>query len=341
MISNQLTSNQLTGNQLISTGLNTTRLPMHAATATDASRQEFSAWMQTKQARIELVLDQLLPAAALAPQKLHSAMRYCSLGGGKRVRALLCYAAAELYPSETQPTKINVSDVAASAVELIHAYSLVHDDMPCMDDDDLRRGKPSCHKQYDEATALLVGDALQSLAFALLSAPDLCMHAASQLQMLNILAQAAGSKGMAGGQAIDLAAVGKALTQAELEIMHTLKTGALIQSAVLLGNASGQALANDSSDKTAALTTYAANIGLAFQVVDDILDVEADSSTLGKTAGKDAYSNKPTYVSLLGLAPAKQHAQQLYTAAITALLPFGDQAKRLRQLADFIMQRSF
>lgn len=330
----------MTSTDMDSKEMASSSLGLHAAAQTEASRQEFAAWMQTKQARTELVLDQLLPAAALAPQRLHSAMRYSILGGGKRVRALLCYAAAELYPSTNQ-ADVSLADVAASAVELIHAYSLVHDDMPCMDDDDLRRGKASCHRQYDDATALLVGDALQSLAFAVLSQPALCAQTQTQLAMLNILALATGSTGMAGGQAIDLASVGKALTQAELEMMHNLKTGALIQAAVLLGNASGQGLTNDDYDKTAALNVYAANIGLAFQVVDDILDVEADTSTLGKTAGKDADSNKPTYVSILGLAPAKQHAQQLYTAAIAALSPFGDQAKRLRQLADFIMQRSF
>lgn len=323
------------------TGVTSTDRSKHPAAMTDVAMQDFTAWMQNKQARIELVLDQLMPAIELAPQTLHSAMRYSILGGGKRVRALLCYAAAELYPSAAQPSAFSVADIAASAVELIHAYSLVHDDMPCMDDDDLRRGKPSCHKQYDEATALLVGDALQSLAFALLSQPRLCAQAESQLDMINILARASGAAGMAGGQAIDLASVGKPLLQAELEIMHTLKTGALIQAAVLLGNASGQSSLNDSHDKTTALNTYAANIGLAFQVVDDILDVEADTTTLGKTAGKDADSNKPTYVSILGLEPAKIHAQQLYTTAIDALAPFGDQAKRLRQLAYFIMQRSF
>lgn len=308
---------------------------------TQTSAQDFTAWMKAKQARLEQVLDQLLPAATLSPQKLHSAMRYCSLGGGKRVRALLCYAAAELYADEAMQPARNVADVAACAVELIHAYSLVHDDMPCMDDDDLRRGKPSCHKQYDDATALLVGDALQSLAFALLAQPGLCTQAQTQLDMLNILALATGSTGMAGGQAIDLDSVGKPLTQAEIEIMHSLKTGALIQAAILLGNASAQNLTDDANEKTAALNTYAINIGLAFQVVDDILDVEADTSTLGKTAGKDLDSNKPTYVSILGLEPAKRHAQQLYAAAIAVLSPFGDKAIRLQQLADFIMQRNF
>ncbi|OIR04613.1 farnesyl diphosphate synthase [mine drainage metagenome] len=207
--------------------------------------------------------------------------------------------------------------------------------MPCMDDDDLRRGKPSCHKQYDDATALLVGDALQSLAFDVLSQPQLTKQASQQVSMLSILAKASGSSGMAGGQAIDLESVGKVLTQTELENMHSLKTGALIQAAVLLGAMDGSEL------EIIAVKKYAACIGLAFQVVDDILDVEADTSTLGKTAGKDADSNKPTYVSILGLAQAKQHAQQLYSDAVAALTPFGEKAKRLRELADFIMQRSF
>ena len=297
---------------------------------TDTSEQDFADWVLTKQSRIEHKLNHTLASADLAPEKLHSAMRYSALGGGKRVRALLCYAAAELCE-----TDIAIADAAACAVELIHAYSLVHDDMPCMDDDDLRRGKPSCHKQYDEATALLVGDALQSLAFEILSKPQQVDNASQQMHMLHILAQASGSIGMAGGQAIDLASVGKALTQAELESMHHLKTGALIQAAVLLGAASGSKL------QITAARTFAANIGLAFQVVDDILDVEADTSTLGKTAGKDANSNKPTYVTILGLDVAKQHAQHLYANAIIALSPFGASAHRLKELADFIMQRSF
>lgn len=295
-----------------------------------AAALDFSAWALAKQARIEQVLEQALPPEKSVPYKLHSAMRYSVLGGGKRVRALLCYAASELCETE-----MSVADAIAGAVELIHAYSLVHDDMPCMDDDDLRRGKPSCHKQYDDATALLVGDALQSLAFEILSKPDLYAEAADQISMLNILAKASGSTGMAGGQAIDLDSVGKMLTQTELETMHHLKTGALIKSAVLLG-----AVAS-SAEKKAALRIYASNIGLAFQVVDDILDVEADTSILGKTSGKDADSNKPTFVSLLGLQPAKQYAQQLYENAIGALAPFGDSALRLRELAGFITQRNF
>lgn len=295
----------------------------------NASTLDFASWANDKQARTENVLDNRLPASNLAPQTLHSAMRYSALGGGKRVRALLCYAAAELCNTDTK-----VADAAACAVELIHAYSLVHDDMPCMDDDDLRRGKPSCHKQYDDATALLVGDALQSLAFDVLSAPQLCDDASSQLRMLNILAHASGSLGMAGGQAIDLASVGKPLTQTELETMHCLKTGALIEAAALLGAISG------SPALQAAVSSYAQNIGLAFQVIDDILDVEADTATLGKTAGKDADSNKPTYVTILGLQQAKLLANTLYQAAINALAPYGEKAQRLRDLAAFITQRS-
>lgn len=295
----------------------------------NASTLDFASWANDKQARTENVLDNRLPASNLAPQTLHSAMRYSALGGGKRVRALLCYAAAELCNTDTK-----IADAAACAVELIHAYSLVHDDMPCMDDDDLRRGKPSCHKQYDDATALLVGDALQSLAFDVLSAPQLCDDASSQLRMLNILAHASGSLGMAGGQAIDLASVGKPLTQTELETMHRLKTGALIEAAALLGAISG------SPALQAAVSSYAQNIGLAFQVIDDILDVEADTATLGKTAGKDADSNKPTYVTILGLQQAKLLANTLYQAAIDALAPYGEKAQRLRDLAALITQRS-
>ena len=300
----------------------------------NSATSDFLAWVTTKQTHIEQTLAQILPEVNVRPHILHEAMRYSALAGGKRVRALLCYATAEMCDAN-----ILIADAAASAVELIHAYSLVHDDMPCMDDDDLRRGKPSCHKQYNDATALLVGDALQSLAFQVLSDAALGHHtnlqARQQIHMLNILDKASGSTGMAGGQEIDLASVGKPLTQAELEAMHNLKTGALIQAAVLLGAICGNAT------QITAVTTYAANIGLAFQVVDDILDVESDTATLGKTAGKDAESNKPTYVTILGLIAAKQHAQKLYEAAIAAIAPFGESAQRLRELAAFIMQRSF
>lgn len=297
---------------------------------TEQSAADFLIWAKEKQAHIEMVLDEALPSETTAPETLHGAMRYSIMGGGKRVRALLCYAAAELCGTDASAT-----DAAACAVEMIHAYSLVHDDMPCMDNDDLRRGKPSCHKQYDDATALLVGDALQSLAFDVLSTPTLCTNANQQISMLNILAKASGSLGMAGGQAIDLAAIGKSLTQSELETMHKLKTGALIQAAALLGASGG------TREQMSAVMSYAENIGLAFQVVDDILDVEADTNTLGKTAGKDADSSKPTYVTILGVDLAKKLADQLYTTAIIALVPFGENAKRLRELAGFILHRSF
>ena len=305
----------------------------HASLANQAM-QAFPEWVASKQQRIEDLLELCLPPASTAPTKLHSAMRYSTLDGGKRIRALLCYAAAELTDCESQ-----IADAAACAVELIHANSLVHDDMPCMDDDDLRRGKPSCHKQFDDATALLVGDALQTLAFEVISDAKLYSNshltAYQQMRLVNLLAKATGSNGMAGGQGIDLASVGKTLSQAELETMHQMKTGALIQASILLG-AIG---ANDT--QLLAIRDFANAVGLAFQVVDDILDVEADSDTLGKTAGKDADSNKPTYVSILGLGAAKQHAKTLYDQAISALAPLGSKAQRLRELTGIITQRSF
>ena len=294
---------------------------------------DFQSWAHRTQQRMEHVLDSLLPASDIAPDRLHQAMRYAVLGGGKRVRALLAHAAGELCGAN--PAKV---DIAATAVELIHAYSLVHDDMPCMDDDDLRRGKPSCHKQYDDATALLVGDALQTLAFQSLATPGLCTDPGRQLDMVNLLAIASGSRGMAGGQAIDLASVGKALDQTELEYMHIHKTGALIRAAALLGAHCAEDL---DQDRLQAIDHYAQAIGLAFQVVDDILDAEADSETLGKTAGKDADSDKPTYVTILGIDHAKRLAQELLDDALAPLAVYGDAAKQLTQVAHFITQRSF
>lgn len=294
---------------------------------------EFHSWSRQTQQRMEHVLDKLLPAPDIAPFRLHEAMRYSVMGGGKRVRALLAHAAGELCGAN--PAKV---DMAAAAIELIHAYSLVHDDMPCMDDDDLRRGKPSCHKQYDDATALLVGDALQTLAFQTLATPGLCTDPGRQLEMVNLLAIASGSRGMAGGQAIDLASVGKALDQTELEYMHIHKTGALIRAAALLGAHCAPEL---DQEQLHAIDHYAQAIGLAFQVVDDILDAEADSETLGKTAGKDAESDKPTYVTILGIDHAKRLAQELLDDALTPLSPYGDAASQLKQVAFFITQRSF
>jgi farnesyl diphosphate synthase len=259
-------------------------------------------------------------------------MRYSVLDGGKRVRPLLAYAAGELSNAPVERVEI-----AAAAVELIHAYSLVHDDMPCMDDDVLRRGKPTCHVEYDEATALLVGDALQSLAFQLLSEHRLNDDAARQLQMVKLLAVASGSRGMAGGQAIDLASVGKQLTLPELEQMHIHKTGALIRAAILLGAHCGN-LNQVQLDK---LDHFGKCMGLAFQVVDDVLDSEADTATLGKTAGKDADNNKPTYVTLLGAPAAKKMAEELHRDALDSLTEFGAAAQRLRELADFIVMRKY
>jgi farnesyl diphosphate synthase len=293
---------------------------------------DFSNWAKNIQERTESALDRLMPASKIAPTKLHEAMRYATMGGGKRVRALLAHAAGEFCSADA--AKI---DMAAAAVEMIHAYSLVHDDMPCMDDDDLRRGKPSCHKQFDDATALLVGDALQSLAFQTLATPNL-LPEKHQLEMVHLLAVASGSRGMAGGQAIDLASVGQTLSQTELEYMHIHKTGALIRAATLLGSYCAH---HQDQTRTHALDQYAQNIGLAFQVVDDILDAEADTATLGKTAGKDADNNKPTYVTILGLTQAKALAQDLYNQAITPLQNYGNQATRLIELAQFITNRGF
>jgi len=285
------------------------------------------------QARMEAVLGRVLPAARVAPARLHEAMRYVVLEGGKRVRPLLTFAAGEV--AGARPERL---ELAAAAVELIHAYSLVHDDLPCMDDDMLRRGKPSAHVEFDEATALLAGDALQSLAFQLLAEHALADEPREQLEMIRLLAAAAGSRGMAGGQQVDLESTGGTLSVPELEAMHIHKTGALIRAAVLLGAACGGppgAAVRDPLDQ------YAKTVGLAFQVVDDVLDAEASSATLGKTAGKDARAGKPTYVSVMGLPHARELAQELRHNAHEALAPLGAGARRLRELADFIVLRKF
>jgi farnesyl diphosphate synthase len=294
---------------------------------------DFNAWAADMQMRMENVLEANMPPASVSPMRLHEAMRYSTLGGGKRVRALLAYAAGEFCGAELE--KI---DIPAAAVEIIHAFSLVHDDLPCMDDDDLRRGKPTTHKQYGNAMALLVGDALQSLAFQLISQDKLLKHATQKLQMLHILAIASGSRGMAGGQAIDIESIGIPLTRAELEYMHIQKTGALIRAAALLGAYSSD---EPKDDKVKAIDHFAKAIGLAFQVVDDILDAEADTLTLGKTAGKDKLNNKSTYVTILGLSAAKQLASELHANAMAALSFYGREADLLRHLANFITQRSF
>ncbi|OGA13434.1 MAG: geranyl transferase [Betaproteobacteria bacterium RIFCSPLOWO2_12_FULL_63_13] len=294
---------------------------------------DFAAWMGALQARVEAALARLLPGPDIVPQRLHQAMRYAVLGGGKRVRPLLAFAAGDLAGADSSRTEI-----VACALECIHTYSLVHDDLPCMDDDILRRGRSSCHVEYDEATALLVGDSLQSFAFQLLGENRLTDGAVAQLEMIRILAAACGSRGMAGGQAFDLASVGKALTVPELEHMHIRKTGALIRASVALGAYCGTALSKEERDH---LDRYARAIGLAFQVVDDLLDCEASTATLGKTAGKDAAAKKPTYVSVLGVARARDLAEDLRADAHKALSGFGEKSYRLAALADFIVLRKF
>lgn len=288
--------------------------------------------MRARQARIEAALDRVLPGAEIAPQRLHEAMRYAVLGGGKRIRPLLAYAGGE-----ATGAPLEAADRVGAAVELIHVYSLVHDDLPCMDDDVLRRGKPTVHVQFDEATALLVGDSLQSLAFGVLAGASL-PDAAIQVDMLARLATAAGSRGMAGGQAVDLDSLGKPLSLPELEFMHVHKTGALIRASVLLGAQCGTAL---DAARMEALDRYAKCIGLAFQVVDDVLDATASTATLGKTAGKDANANKPTYVSVLGVEAARRFAGELLDEALSSLDKLAGQGERLAQLARFIVTREF
>lgn len=294
----------------------------------------FTVWSADVLRRTESALDALLPrpAGEGALSRLHEGMRYAVLEGGKRVRPLLAHAGGELTGAPSAAL-----ERAGCAVELVHAYSLVHDDLPCMDNDVLRRGKPTVHVAYGEALAMLVGDALQALAFrAVAETGALGVPAAAVVRMSAELADAAGAIGMAGGQAIDLNAVGAAPTRAALEDMHRRKTGALLRASVRLGAWCGEPL-----DPTAAeaLDTYCDAIGLAFQVVDDVLDVEADSDTLGKTAGKDAANDKPTYVSLLGLGGARRLAAELGGRAHDALVGFGTRGERLAALADLIVLR--
>ena len=283
-------------------------------------------------ARIERVLDRWLPPADKLPQRLHSAMRYAVLGGGKRLRPLLIYATGEALG--LSPERL---DGPAAAVEIIHAYSLIHDDLPAMDDDALRRGRPTCHIAYDEATAILAGDALQVLAFQILSEdPAMAVTPAARVEMLKSVAVASGSAGMAGGQAIDLAAAGRQLDLAELELMHIHKTGALIRASVLLAAQSAPGL---EATRFTALDRYAKCVGLAFQIQDDILDVEGETFTLGKQAGADSARNKPTYPSILGLTESKQRAVELRDEAVQALVPLGDSAGPLIWLAEYIVSR--
>ena len=292
---------------------------------------DFPAWLAATQAQAETAVERYLPTTSTGQDMLHEAMSYVSVGGGKRFRPLLVAAAARLGAAEAEALS-----QAMAAIEYVHVYSLVHDDMPEMDNDSLRRGKPTCHVQYDQATALLVGDALQTLAFDVLSRP-VNLPAAQQLQRVQVLARASGSEGMAGGQGIDLANVGKDLSLAQLQHMHGLKTGALIRAAVALGGLS----CSDVSDSLLAdLDVYADKLGLAFQVIDDVLDCEQDTATLGKTAGKDEEANKPTYVKLLGLEGARTQAISLAEEAKAAVATYGDAAAALLGLADYVIKRN-
>jgi farnesyl diphosphate synthase len=290
---------------------------------------QFQEWLSNHSERAETALDSLLDSAQTTPHRLHEAMRYAAQGGGKRIRPLLVYAAGSLGDAKAQAL-----DAAAVAIECIHAYSLVHDDLPCMDDDDLRRGRPTVHKAYDEATALLVGDALQTRAFEILANAQCEVDV--RLLMISALAVASGSRGMAGGQAIDLESVGKKLDLAGLKQMHAMKTGALLSCAVELGGIA----AHLNPTQMAQLQKYSTALGLAFQIIDDVLDATADSQTLGKTAGKDAAANKPTYVTLMGLDYAQQQAKDLQATAIASLAGFGSKADALKDLALLVVNRA-
>jgi farnesyl diphosphate synthase len=284
------------------------------------------------QNRVERALAERLPNENILPVKLHQAMRYCVLDGGKRMRPMLTYCAGQ-----TLGLAPEVLDGPACAVEFIHVYSLIHDDLPAMDDDNLRRGKPTCHIAFDEATAILTGDALQALAFEILAHdPSIKATSENRLKMISTLAKASGSQGMVGGQAIDLESVGTQLNLPELENMHIHKTGALIRASVNMA-----ALAKPDIDPAIAtkLDHYAKCIGLSFQVKDDILDIESDTATLGKTQGKDSDNDKPTYPALLGMAGAKQKALELHEKAIDCLAGFGKEAELLRDLSLYIIQR--
>jgi farnesyl diphosphate synthase len=306
-----------------------------AASVEKAAGAAFDDWVRLRLASFERAADEALPPAEQVPARLHQAMRYAALGGGKRVRPLLAYAAAEVAGGAAEAERPSAAaDSVALAVEFVHVYSLIHDDLPCMDDDVLRRGKPTVHVAFDEATAMLAGDALQAEAFRVLA--DAPLPAELRAQLTSMLAHAASTCGMCGGQAIDLAAVGRRLTLDELEQMHRMKTGALLAAAVRMGAAACRADAGTA----AAVAAYGGALGLAFQIVDDVLDVEGTAESLGKTAGKDARENKPTYVSVMGLAAAKARAAQLHREALDALAPLNGRARRLRELADYIVGRS-
>jgi geranylgeranyl pyrophosphate synthase len=293
--------------------------------------EAFAAQLEAWRARVEAALAARLPRTDQTPERLHAAMRYSVLGG-KRVRPILLFATARALGLEERQV-----EAAACALELVHVYSLVHDDLPSMDDDDLRRGRPTCHKAYDEATALLVGDALQSLAFELLASdPALPAEPAIRVRLVQLLAHAIGSLGMAGGQAIDLEAEGRKLAIGQIEEMHSMKTGALIRVSVMMGAACAPAL---EPHLERALAGFAAPIGLAFQIQDDLLDVLSDTATLGKAAGSDRERGKPTYPAILGVSASQEQVRKLHEEAMQSLAPFGERGDALRGVTDWLLAR--
>ena len=294
--------------------------------------ETFKEFMLRCQQRVETTLDRTLPLATNIPQSLHEAMRYSSLEGGKRVRPMLVYASGQAVGSSAE-----LLDSSACAIELIHVYSLIHDDLPAMDNDDLRRGRPTCHKAFDEATAILAGDAMQPLAYQLISEDEL-LPVNARMQIIQTLARASGSGGMAGGQAIDLESEGKQLTLAELENMHAKKTGALILASIRMG-----AMSNPEAEpeQLKALDEYGRKIGLAFQIQDDILDEVGETEKLGKPQGSDRSRNKSTFISLCGLQESQERAQTLLTQSLDALNGFDGRADALRDLAMYIIQRDY
>jgi geranylgeranyl pyrophosphate synthase len=308
--------------------------PRRAVPRDSADHAAFGALLESWRTRIERALAARLPEASAVPTRLHEAMRYSVLGGGKRVRPALLFATARAVGLSEEEV-----EAAACAIELVHVYSLVHDDLPAMDDDDLRRGRPTCHKAYDEATAILVGDALQPLAFQLL-ATDAALPAAPaiRLRLIELLADASGTFGMAGGQAIDLAVQGKRLDVSQVEEMHARKTGALIRASVLMAAVCAPTLEPRLFE---ALAAFASPIGLAFQIQDDLLDVLGDTSTLGKATGADSERAKPTHPAVIGIEPSQQRVRLLHSQALEALLPFGPSADALRSMADWLLARSY
>jgi geranylgeranyl pyrophosphate synthase len=307
---------------------------VRATQETSSPRDAFRAQLESWQARMESALASRLPGPEVVPSRLHEAMRYSVLGGGKRIRPALVFAAARAVGRSEDEV-----EGAACAVELIHVYSLVHDDLPAMDDDDLRRGRPTVHKAYDEATGVLVGDALQTLAFHVLSKdPSLPSSPATRLKLVELLADATGSFGMAGGQAIDLEAQGRRLNLAQVEEMHSRKTGALIRVSVMMAAACASSL---DSRLHEALAGFAAPIGLAFQIQDDLLDVLGDVTTLGKATGADSERSKPTHPAIIGIEASQERVRLLHAQALESLAPLGARADLLRSLADWLLARHY